>query len=89
MPDVVAAWVEDICTSFDFKRIIPAHLAAPIRATPQDLRCADATRQLKETTAHAALTPVRSQLASFLQGRPFDSNLQLFVAGSLSSSGTC
>ena len=48
VPDVVAAWVEDICTSFDFKRIIPAHLAAPIKATPQDLRCTDATQQPRQ-----------------------------------------
>ena len=40
VPDVVAAWIEDICSSWDFNRIIPAHLAAPISASPKDLRCA-------------------------------------------------
>lgn len=39
MPEEVATWIEDICSSWDFKRIIPAHLAGPILAGPQDLRC--------------------------------------------------
>ena len=33
-------WVEDIASSWAFRRIIPAHFAAPVAATPQDLRCA-------------------------------------------------
>lgn len=32
-------WVEDIVGSWDFRRIIPAHFAAPVQATPQDFRC--------------------------------------------------
>ena len=32
-------WIEDIAGNWDFKRIIPAHFAAPVQATPQDLRC--------------------------------------------------
>ena len=31
-------WVEDIASNWDFKRIIPAHFAAPVPATPRDLR---------------------------------------------------
>ena len=69
MPDVVAAWVEDICTSFDFKRIIPAHLAAPIKATPQDLRCATCTEQLTDSASQAPLAACEPAAASSLHGR--------------------
>ncbi len=31
-------WVEDIASSWPFRRIIPAHFAAPVPAAPQDLR---------------------------------------------------
>ena len=32
-------WIEDIASNWEFRRIIPAHFAAPVPATPQDLRC--------------------------------------------------
>lgn len=32
-------WIEDIASNWDFRRIIPAHFTAPVRATPHDLRC--------------------------------------------------
>ena len=32
-------WIEDITRNWEFKRIIPAHFAAPVPATPRDLRC--------------------------------------------------
>ena len=32
-------WIEDIASNWDFRQIIPAHFAAPVPATPQDLRC--------------------------------------------------
>ncbi len=32
-------WIEDITDNWEFKRIIPAHFAAPVPATPRDLRC--------------------------------------------------
>ena len=38
VPEAVAEWVEDMASSWDFKRIIPCHMAAPIEATPDDLR---------------------------------------------------
>ena len=37
-PEAVAEWIEDIASSWDFRRIIPCHFAAPITATPADLR---------------------------------------------------
>lgn len=30
--------MDDICDSWNFRRIIPAHYAAPVRAGPQDFR---------------------------------------------------
>ena len=39
VPEAVADWVEDMASSWDFQRIIPCHMAAPIQATPNDLRC--------------------------------------------------
>ena len=39
VPGAVADWVEDMCSSWDFRRIIPCHFSAPIAATPADLRC--------------------------------------------------
>ncbi|EIE22041.1 hypothetical protein COCSUDRAFT_16894 [Coccomyxa subellipsoidea C-169] len=33
-------WVSDITSSWEFRRIIPAHFAAPVQATPQDFRAA-------------------------------------------------
>lgn len=38
VPEAVAEWVEDMASSWDFQRIIPCHMAAPIQATPNDLR---------------------------------------------------
>ena len=38
VPEAVADWVEDMASSWDFQRIIPCHMAAPIQATPNDLR---------------------------------------------------
>ena len=32
-------WIEDIASAWPFRRVIPAHFAAPVAATPQDLRC--------------------------------------------------
>ncbi len=40
VPETVAEWVEDMCSSWDFQCIIPCHMAAPIQARPDDLRCA-------------------------------------------------
>ena len=37
VPEDVRAWVSTLC-SFDFVRIIPAHLASPVRAGPSTLR---------------------------------------------------
>lgn len=34
----VRQWVDSICSSWDFKQIIPAHFDAPIPAGPADLR---------------------------------------------------
>ena len=39
VPGAVADWVEDMCSSWDFRRIIPCHFSAPIAAKPADLRC--------------------------------------------------
>ncbi len=39
VPEAVAEWVEDMASSWDFRRIIPCHMAAPIAAGPDDLRC--------------------------------------------------
>ncbi|CAL8461607.1 g1138 [Coccomyxa elongata] len=38
--DETRRWVEDITSCWDFRRIIPAHFAAPVQATPQDFRAA-------------------------------------------------
>lgn len=39
-PSLVAAWIDDICKRWAFKRVVPAHFGAPINATPRDLRAA-------------------------------------------------
>ena len=33
-------WIDSICKDWAFKQIIPAHFAAPVPATPKDLRAA-------------------------------------------------
>lgn len=38
-PADVAAWVDDIVSSWSFRRVVPCHLDAPIAAGPADLRC--------------------------------------------------
>eukprot|EP00850_Spirogloea_muscicola_P021612 SM000256S08666 [mRNA] locus=s256:90788:92917:+ [translate_table: standard] len=40
VPEQAKAWVESIAQDWNFKRIIPAHFAAPINATPSDFRAA-------------------------------------------------
>lgn len=37
-PREVAIWIEDIASSWNFRQIVPCHLAAPIPSTPSDLR---------------------------------------------------
>lgn len=37
-PEAVADWVEDMCSSWNFRRIIPCHFSGPVKATPSDLR---------------------------------------------------
>lgn len=37
-PELSKEWIEDICSSWKFTKIVPAHFTAPIRAGPQDLR---------------------------------------------------
>ncbi|CAL5218999.1 g754 [Coccomyxa viridis] len=39
-PEESRRWIEDITSNWEFKRIIPAHFAAPVPATPRDLRAA-------------------------------------------------
>ncbi|GFR43070.1 hypothetical protein Agub_g4077, partial [Astrephomene gubernaculifera] len=38
IPKSVVEWVEEMCTDWNFRQIIPCHFAAPIRAGPADLR---------------------------------------------------
>eukprot|EP00850_Spirogloea_muscicola_P021041 SM000234S07901 [mRNA] locus=s234:193965:196156:+ [translate_table: standard] len=40
VPEQAKAWVESIAQDWNFKRIIPAHFAAPINARPGDFRAA-------------------------------------------------
>ena len=37
-PELSKEWIEDICSSWNFTQIIPAHFTAPIPAGPNDLR---------------------------------------------------
>lgn len=37
-PELSKDWIEDICSSWNFTQIIPAHFTAPIPAGPNDLR---------------------------------------------------
>ena len=69
------AWIDDICASWDFRRIIPAHFDAPIPARPADLRAAFSfladedlgTAPLSGAGAAQASTPL-SALASLFGG---------------------
>ena len=38
IPGPVRAWVDDMCDSWDFKRVISAHFCAPVEAGPEDVR---------------------------------------------------
>jgi hypothetical protein len=61
------AWIDDVCGSWDFRRIIPAHFDAPIPARPSDLLAAfsfleeDARAEEEEEAggATAATAPAR------------------------------
>eukprot|EP00890_Picochlorum_soloecismus_P001277 jgi/Picsp_1/214/NSC_00213-R1_protein len=37
-PELSKEWVDDICRSWNFRQIVPAHFTAPIKAGPKDLR---------------------------------------------------
>ena len=37
-PELSKEWIDDICSSWNFRQIVPAHFTAPIRAGPKDLR---------------------------------------------------
>ncbi|BDA42088.1 hypothetical protein COCOBI_02-8900 [Coccomyxa sp. Obi] len=64
--DETRRWVEDITNSWEFRRIIPAHFAAPVQATPQDFRAAFA---FVYTEAKAA-QPRKGGLLGQLFGKP-------------------
>lgn len=38
IPGPVREWVDDMCTDWDFKRVISAHFCAPVEAGPEDVR---------------------------------------------------
>ena len=37
-PELSKEWIDDICNSWNFKQIVPAHFTAPIAAGPKDLK---------------------------------------------------
>lgn len=37
-PDLSREWIDDICKSWNFRQIVPAHFSAPIQAGPKDLK---------------------------------------------------
>ncbi|WPT13558.1 hypothetical protein PSENEW3_00001396 [Picochlorum sp. SENEW3] len=37
-PELSKEWIDDICSSWKFTQIVPAHFTAPIKAGPKDLR---------------------------------------------------
>ena len=37
-PELSREWIDDICSSWNFRQIVPAHFTAPIKAGPKDLR---------------------------------------------------
>lgn len=61
-PDLSREWIDDICNSWNFTKIIPAHFSAPITAGPKDLKRAFYFLYDSDATK-ASATP-----ASFLSG---------------------
>lgn len=39
-PELSREWIDDICKSWNFRQIVPAHFSAPIPAGPKDLKAA-------------------------------------------------
>lgn len=67
-------WVDEICSEWNFSRIIPCHYAAPLRAGPSDLRRAfsflydDGTPPLPAAAAAAASSDQGGFLGRLLGG---------------------
>ena len=66
VPGEVREWVSTLC-SWDFKRIIPAHFASPVRATPPKLRQAFAF-----AFGDAEDAPLPSQIRRIMMGEGHD-----------------
>jgi hypothetical protein len=77
-PATVMAWAGQVAT-WQFEQIIPAHLAAPVTATPKDFLAAFAFLQPQPNPAHHCdLDPIRSADSQLL--RDID---QLLVKGGI------